>query len=245
MAHPIFDCAEYLSASETALPNPEGSGPCDPSEGIGEAGPLDRFDYQILTLHLAGVTPVGIATELGLPTASVLSRLASPALQDLSKRIETLTIQKLADLGTVEPITRAKAAAPDAMRTIVRLSRNTHDAKTRLHAASTILKYAGVEPPRKIELTAPDRLLDLMTPQELVRLADEKVWPARFADQLRHLLPSPSINVSKLNETVVETEPPDSPEPSSPPPGDGGISEEWARQPLPDPDEAPKKAANK
>jgi hypothetical protein len=108
------------------------------------------------------------------------------------------------------------------MARIIRLSQVAKDSKVRLAASKEILRYAGVEPPRKLEITTPDKLLDQMTPTELARLADHKIWPTRFRDALRYYLPSPAgradiIDVTPIGDEAdsLEPEPADLPESTS------------------------------
>lgn len=218
--HPIFG-------------NPAYGQQTDPEPGSVDPPPqLDATDHAILTNHLLGHTPSEIALVLGLTAPDVITRMAAPLYQALKRAVETRTLERVADLQAVEPITRAKAAAPDAMGTIIRLSRNSQDPRVKLKAAEGILRYAGVEPARKVELTAPDRLLELMTPGELLALADRKLWPSRFKDQLRHLLPVPL----GPDGPILDVTPEPTPEAAAqdwdapPPSGDGGISEERLKE---------------
>jgi len=164
--------------------------------GDGENEPLDGTDYRILTYLLDGVPKPDIPDLFTLPPEDIRHRLENPRLQTLLRQIERGIVERLADLAGIEPVTRAKAAAPDAMARIIRLSQIAKDSKVRLAASKEILRYAGVEPPRKLEITTPDKLLDQMTPQELARLADHKIWPTRFRDALRYYLPAPAIDVT-------------------------------------------------
>jgi len=173
--------------------------------GDGENEPLDGTDYRILTYLLDGVPKPDIPDLFTLPPEQIRHRLENPRLQTLLRQIERGIVERLADLAGIEPVTRAKAAAPDAMARIIRLSQIAKDSKVRLAASKEILRYAGVEPPRKLEITTPDKLLDQMTPQELARLADHKIWPTRFKDALRYYLPSPAAEPRGLPEVIDVT----------------------------------------
>ena len=231
---PIFGCRERPYPGEPPEPPPK------PPTGANR--PLELVDQAILALDLAGNSLLEISLLLTLPRAEVALRVLNPRYGEARRVIEVRTVGRVAELSEVEPITRAKAASPEAMGELIRLSRGSQDPRVRLKASEGILRYAGVEPPRKVELTAPDRLLDLMTPQELLALADRKLWPARFKDQLRHLLPAP--------DTMIDVTPPRTPrgaaaeagqaapEPEQgepePPTDAGGISEERLHQDYPD-----------
>src|SRR5262249_48207672 len=115
----------------------------------------------------------------------------------------------------------AKASAPDAMRRIVRQAQAERDPRTRLAANQAVLKYAGVEPPRRLEITTPDRVIEQMTAAELEDLAERRVWPARFREVLRAFLPAVAAATDPSRKALDVTpgvndfdEPPD----DSPPP---------------------------
>lgn len=180
MPRPIFENPAYR---QTDAPSPTDTPPTS----------LDNIDRAICTLQLSDHSILEIALILTLPRDEVATRIGHPAYQALKRAIERGILTRVAEVRSAEPITRAKAAAPDAMGTMIRLARNAKENRIRLKAAEGVLKFAGVEPPKRVELTAPDRLLDLMTVQELAALADKKIWPSRFKDQLRHLLPAPSV----------------------------------------------------
>jgi hypothetical protein len=235
---PIFGCRER------PVPGEEPPAPPKPPPGSADR-PLELVDQAILALDLAGNSLLEISLILTVPRAEVAVRALNPRYLEARRVIEVRTVGRVAELTDVEPITRAKAAAPEAMGEMIRLSRGSADPRVRLKASEGILRYAGVEPPRKVELTAPDRLLDLMTPLELAALADRKLWPARFKDQLRHLLPAPDSMIditppspqraaagSQGGEQADAAPPAD----VAPPEDSGGISEERLRQDYPDAD---------
>jgi len=199
--------------------------------GDGDNEQLDDIDYRVLAFLLDGIPADQLDDLLTLSREQIRHRLANPRLQTLLRKIERGIVERLADLAGIEPVTRAKAAAPDAMARIIRLSQIAKDSKVRLAASKEILRYAGVEPPRKLEITTPDKLLDQMTPLELARLADHKIWPTRFKDALRYYLPAPPIDVTpdRSSGNGVSEEP-DSLDPEPDLPKSTSFSREQARE---------------
>lgn len=120
-----------------------------------------------------------------------------------------------------EPNQIAKAAASDAMRRIIRQSQIERDPRTRLAANKTVLQYAGVEPPKRLEITTPDRVLEQMTASELEQLAEHRLWPARFKEVLRAFLPAPpALDVTPTREEREPASVEDPPD-AGPPPSQG------------------------
>jgi hypothetical protein len=76
------------------------------------------------------------------------------------------------------------------MKRLIHQSRTEHDGKVRLAANQAVLKFAGVEPARKVEATTPDKVLDQMTPEELALFAAHRKWPSRFREALRAFIPA-------------------------------------------------------
>jgi len=160
---------------------------------------LEPIDYRILHLEFLGRTPQEIARAL--KRTDIEERLDNPAYQAIRKQTEEGLLQQIIRAGDFEPLTIAKANAPKAMQRIVQQSERERDPRTRLAANQTVLKYAGIEPPRKVEITTPDRVIDQMTAQELEDLATRRLWPARFKEVLRAFLPAPP------SQTVVDVTP--------------------------------------
>ena len=118
-----------------------------------------------------------------------------------------------------DPIVLARDAAPAAMRRLIKQSENERDPRVRLAANQAVLKYAGIEPPKRLEITTPDRVIEQMTAQELEDLAERRVWPARFREVLRAFLPAPALVArERPGETVVDVTPthPDTPPAAAP-----------------------------
>jgi|SRR5215831_1629323 len=182
-----------------------------PLESMSDA--LEPADYRLLHLRFRGFNERVCAEELERPLDEIKARMARPAFVALQASIERGVLESLLKHGEYEPTTIAKTAAPDAMRRIVRQSQAERDPRTRLAANQAVLKYAGVEPPKRLEITTPDRVIEQMTADELEALAERRVWPARFREVLRAFLPAPSAAPAppprpRANETVVEVAPP-------------------------------------
>lgn len=164
---------------------------------------LEPIDYRILHLQFLGRTPHEIARAL--KRTDIDERLERPAYQAMRKQTEESLLQQIIHSGDFEPLTIAKANAPKAMQRIVQQSERERDPRTRLAANQTVLKYAGIEPPRRLEITTPDRVIDQMTAQELEDLATRRLWPARFREVLRAFLPAPplqpAIDVTPVKRT--------------------------------------------
>src|SRR5262244_2053242 len=167
---------------------------------------LEPVDYRILTYLFQGIKAAKIASRLGRSLAEVSKRIDRTAFRQLQAEVEAGVVKSILEAKAAEPVTMAKAAAPGAMRQVVKLSSHCQDPRTRLNASKTVLQYAGVEPPHRIEVTTPERVLDQMTAEELARFAAHRIWPERFRDLLRAFLPAPSEDVSRRpGEAVVET----------------------------------------
>src|SRR5215471_1542011 len=176
---------------------------------FGKAGPvaevLEPVDYRLLHLRFAGLSDQAIAEDVGRPIVEVRERIRRPRFLQVQAEIEKGLLHRITMQGEYEPVTLAKAAAPEAMRRIIRQSETERDPRTRLHANKTVLQLAGVEPPKRIEITTPDRVIEQMTAKELEDLAEHRVWPARFREVLRAFLPAP--RVPKPSEAVLDVTP--------------------------------------
>jgi hypothetical protein len=192
---PLAECAEYDPPRPSAAPPP-----------IRAA--LEPVDYRILTYLFQGLKTGKIATKLGRSTLEVAARIDRFAFRRLQAEVEAGVVKGIMAASTTEPVTLAKAAAPSAMRQVVKLAHTSQDPRTRLHASKAVLSYAGVEPPRRIEITTPERVLDQMTAEELARFAERRIWPERFRDLLRAFLPAPKDVTPPALETTARPVPP-------------------------------------
>jgi hypothetical protein len=163
---------------------------------------LEPVDYRILTLLFRGWKTGRIAKVLRRSLGEVAARVDRSVFRKLQAEVEAGVVQQILVTSGTEPVTIAKAAAPAAMRRIVKLSSHSQDPRVQLGASKSVLQYAGVEPPRRLEITTPDRVLDQMTASELARFATERIWPERFRDLLRAFLPGPAPTPA---ETLIET----------------------------------------
>jgi len=170
------------------------------------AGGLAGSDWEILALSLEGLHAPAIGERLGLPVAAVLRITGSADFRDQAARIEKALRAKITRAGDYEPLTAARAEAPKAMARMIQQSRVERDPRVRLAAHQAILKYAGVEPARKLEVTTPDRILEQMTPDELALFAAKRLWPARFRDTLRAFLPPAIADGSGLRPARLPTD---------------------------------------
>ncbi len=187
MYAPLSRCAEYQ--------------PPRPTLHLVIPAKLEPVDYRILTYLFQGWKTPRIATRLHRPLIEITTRIERFAFRRLQADVEAGVVKGIMAASATEPITVAKAAAPSAMRQVVKLSTTSQDPRTRLQASKAVLSYAGVEPPHRIEITTPERLLDQMTAEELARFATRRIWPERFRELLRAFLPAPG---AKPGETVVE-----------------------------------------
>lgn len=192
MYTPLSSCAEYEEPRPALL--------------LVVPAKLEPVDYRIVTWLFMGMKTARIASRLGRPLAEVAKRIDRTAFRQLQAEIEAGVVKAILEARSAEPVTMAKAAAPGAMRQVVKLSTTSQDPRTRLHASRTVLQYAGVEPPKRIEVTTPERVLDQMTAEELARFAERRVWPERFRDLLRAFLPAPQGQHRPAGETIIEAE---------------------------------------
>jgi hypothetical protein len=179
---------------------------------------LEPIDYRILHLRFLGWPTERIAIAVERPLPELEQRIGRQAFAEVQTEVERGVLNSIIKQGEYEPNQIAKAAAPDAMRRIVRQSQIERDPRTRLAANKTVLQFAGVEPPKKLEITTPDRVLEQMTAQELEQLAENRLWPARFKEVLRAFLPAPPLDVTPSQQerepAPVEAVPDDGPPPS-------------------------------
>jgi hypothetical protein len=183
---------------------------------------LEPVDYRILHFRFLGWGEERIAVALERPASEIQERARRQAFIEVQTEVERGVLQAIIKQGEYEPTQIAKAAAPDAMRRIVRQSASERDPRTRLAANVRVLQFAGVEPPRKLEITTPDRVLEQMTPGELEQLADHRLWPARFKEVLRAFLPAPPIDVTPQEREPAPVEGrPDDGAREEPPPSQG------------------------
>jgi len=189
---PLASCAEYEEPRPTLM--------------VVVPAKLEPVDYRILTYLFQGVKTARIASRLGRSLAEISKRINRTAFRQAQAEVEAGVVKAILEARSAEPVTMAKAAAPGAMRQVVKLSSHSQDPRTRLSASKAVLQYAGVEPPRRIEVTTPERVLDQMTADELARFAERRVWPERFRDLLRAFLPPPSADLAqgKPGEMTIE-----------------------------------------
>lgn len=187
---------------------------------------LEPVDYRILTYLFQGLKTPKIASTLGRSLAEVAARVDRYAFRRLQSEVEAGVVKSILTASGTEPVTLAKAAAPGSMRQIVKLSSTCHDPRTRLQASKAVLSYAGVEPPTRIEITTPERILDQMTAEELARFAERRIWPERFRDLLRAFLPAPEPPPGQRAIDVTPTRA--APPPDDQPPDETTLGEETA-----------------
>src|SRR5262245_63267017 len=125
---------------------------------------LEPVDYRILTWLFQGIKTARIASRLGRPLAEIARRIDRTAFRQLQAEVEAGVVKAILSASAAEPVTMAKAAAPGAMKRDVRLSNPSQDPRTRLAASKSIFQYAGLEPPRRVEITTPKRVLDRFSP---------------------------------------------------------------------------------
>lgn len=167
---------------------------------------LEPVDYRILTYLFQGIKTARIASRLGRSLQEIAKRIDRTAFRQAQAEVEAGVVKAILSASAAEPVTMAKAAAPGAMRQVVKLSSTSQDPRTRLSASRTVLQYAGVEPPKRIEVTTPERVLDQMTADELARFAERRVWPERFRELLRAFLPAPGQPHPHPGETIIEAQ---------------------------------------
>jgi hypothetical protein len=192
---------------------------------------LEPLDYKILTLLFEGTKPIAICASLTLTRAEYDARVSRPSFTDLTRRVEKGMIERLTTRGDFEPITAARTEAPAAMKRVIQQSRLERDPKVRLAANKEVLRFAGVEPARRVEVTTPDKVLDQMTPEELALFAAHRKWPSRFREALRAFIPSDQVgdgsDQKAIDVTPRKLAPPEAPPDSTlPPVPDDEIREE-------------------
>lgn len=186
----------------------------DPEQEVGFrilANSLEPVDYRLLHLRFAGLSDDACAEDIGRSVVEVKARISRTRFLAVQADIEKGVLDRIIRQGEYEPTTVAKAAAPDAMRRIVAQSIRERDPRTRLQANKAVLQYAGVEPPKRLEITTPDRVIEQMTAAELEDLAERRVWPARFKEVLRAFLPAAIPGQVPPRHAVVDMTPDEPP----------------------------------
>jgi len=149
---------------------------------------LEPVDYRILTLLFQGKRIDQIAQQMQRSREEVLARTERPRFKHLQGEVEKGIVERVARAGDYEPITVAKAHASNAMKRIIAQSKTAMDPRVYLAANKEVLRMAGCEPPKRIEITTPDKVLDQMTPSELEHFAATREWPMRFQEDLRQFI---------------------------------------------------------
>jgi hypothetical protein len=153
---------------------------------------LEPVDYRLLHLLFSGATEAACAADVERAPEEVRARVTRRRFLQVQAEIEKGVVERVIRQADYEPTTVAKAAASGAMKRIVEMSARERDPRTRLQANKAVLQYAGVEPPKRLEITTPDRVIEQMTAEELEALAERRVWPSRFREVLRAFLPAPA-----------------------------------------------------
>lgn len=148
-------------------------------------GTLNPLHYRVLELHCQGRTISQVAKGAGLTIPSVRQILRRPEIQERIHQWEQAIEAKISS-GEYGVSAIAKANAAAAMTTIVAISESSADLRTKLAACKDVLKFAGAEPPTKIQVGF-DHLLDQMTPDELDHYCETQEWPDRFLPHLGRL----------------------------------------------------------
>jgi hypothetical protein len=169
---------------------------------------LEPVDYRLLHLLFSGATESACATDTERPVEEIRARVTRRRFLTVQAEIEKGVVERVIRQADYEPTTVAKAAASGAMKRIVDQGIRERDPRTRLQANKAILQYAGVEPPKRLEITTPDRVIEQMTAEELEALAERRVWPARFREVLRAFLPAPA-------QAAIDVTPAKPPQPAS------------------------------
>jgi hypothetical protein len=210
MHAPIFRCPERGRA---LLPLDTETEDIEPTDRAGFAiqdDTLEPVDYRLLHLLFSGSTEAACAADIDRSVEEVRARVTRRRFLQVQAEIERGVVERVIRQADYEPTTVAKAAAPGAMKRIVDQGIRERDPRTRLQANKAILQYAGVEPPKRLEITTPDRVIEQMTAEELEALAERRVWPARFREVLRAFLPAPeaprAIDVTPAHTVAVPAE---------------------------------------
>jgi hypothetical protein len=112
--------------------------------------------------------------------------LATKVSDEVLKRAEEQVLQRVAR-GEFGVIAAAKAAAPGAFRRLQIIAKTSEDEKVRLTANLKLIELAGIRPPAPVEQETPERIMDMMTADELREFAKSRTWPERLADRLARL----------------------------------------------------------
>jgi hypothetical protein len=166
---------------------------------------LEPVDYRILTLLFKGERMEGIAEILHRTRAEVAARASRPRFLHLQRQVEKGVVERVTRSGEFEPVSVAKASATAAMQRIIQQSKTVQDPRVFLAANKEVLRMAGCEPPKRIEITTPDKVLDQMTPAELEHFAATREWPTRFQDQLAQFMKYGDGGEVTLSETKSVT----------------------------------------
>lgn len=145
--------------------------------------PLDASAMAALAIATLAGQPAGeIARRLRMDQAVVEALQGDPLVQQACRDLEMLVGQRLQQ-GAFGALAIAKEEGLAAMRRIVGIARDGDDDRVRLQANKDLLAYQGIIPAKRVEIVGGSRIIDEMTPEELVAFARDGVLPERFARQ--------------------------------------------------------------
>ncbi len=166
---------------------------------------LKPREWMLLGHLYEGNTLRGAATILSIPYDAAKTIAKKPQFKKAIQQIDQAIAERISR-GEFGAMAIAKAGAPRAMQVIHDLLDSRHE-KTRLQAANDLLKWSGMQPPKPQVTESVERLIDLMTADELEVFASTGEWPERFKDQLARLATTqlkkdPGIMVEVMEEQI-------------------------------------------
>lgn len=159
-------------------------------DAIGEKpGEMAPGDYVILGKVFERKNTRQIAEELGISKATVRKVTHSEVFRTYVSLVEERMLERIS-AGEFGALAIAKAETVGAMKRVVGMSKSSDDERVKLNANLEILKLGGIQPPKPAVIESPERLIDLMTAEELDAFAREGTFPERLGDQLARVASS-------------------------------------------------------
>jgi len=153
----------------------------------GEPPPqLDAMDFALLESWAARLSQREMAKAVGISLSQVQGRIKRPAFQAALTRLQRNFFDQLSR-GEFGAMALVKANVVGAVKRVLGMSKTAANERVKLDANLRLIELAGVQPPKPAVTESPERLLDLMTPEELEHFAASNEIPPRLADAVARL----------------------------------------------------------
>lgn len=179
---------------------------CDDGEPPPEG--LDALDWRILGAWSEAKNWTTMAAEVGVSTPRLRLRVKRPAFQAALTRLQRNFFNQIAR-GEYGAMALLKANRVGLVQRLLGMSRGATDERVRLTATLEAIKLSGLQAPKPVVIDNPERLLDLMTADELDHFSKTNEMPVRLADKVVRLAATaltkrPSVTEGHVDGEVVD-----------------------------------------